>query len=99
MREATADRGHLFAAPVTLATDARADTAIAGRSGALVLGMVRKAGQPELNSGVLSLFRSLGAEDPITPDATSGPLLGDAAGDTVLAWRTPDALNVATTAP
>jgi hypothetical protein len=99
-RASTAPRAKPFGAPVTLATDARADTAVVTASGQLVTALLRKTAEPELFSGALSVLRSSGPEEPIAPGPVSSPLLGlDKAGAAVLAWRSGATLQIAADQP
>ena len=99
-RVATAARGQRFGAPVTLAADARADTAVVTHAGRLVIGLLRKTAQPELFSGALSILRVPGAEEPVAAGPVSSPLLSrDRAGRAVLAWRAGETLQVAADQP
>lgn len=96
VRTATAARGKRFAAPTTLASDARAAAAVVTPAGGLVIALVRKTTQQEVFFGALSLVRSSTAEESVTPGPTSSPVLAlDPAGHPVLAWRTADALQIA----
>ncbi len=99
-RAATAPRGAPFGAPATLASDARADTAVVTHAGQLVIGLLRKSAQLEVFSGALSILRVPGAEEPVDTGPASAPLLArDRAGSAVLAWRAGDTLRVAADQP
>jgi hypothetical protein len=85
---------------VTLATDARADTAVVTASGRLVTALLRKTADPDLFAGALSVLRSSGSEEPIAPGPVASPLLGlDKAGAAVLAWRSGATLQIAADQP
>ena len=64
-RAATAADGAPFGAPSTLATDARADSAVVA-SGQLVTALLRKTVQPELFTGAVSVLRGGGPEEAIS---------------------------------
>jgi hypothetical protein len=99
-RTATAALGQPFGPPATLATDARADTAVVTHAGQLVIGLLRKTTQPELFQGALSIMRSGVPEEPIAAGPVSSPLLGrDRTGSAVLAWRAGATLQVAADQP
>ncbi len=99
-RAATAPSGAPFGEPGTLATDARADTAVVDGSGRLVTALLRKTTSPEVYSGALSVLRGAGPEESISPGPVSSPLLGlSANGRAMLAWRAGDALLVAADQP
>jgi len=99
-RASTAPRGEPFAAPATIATDARADTAVVTRDGELVIGLLRKTTAPELFEGALSTLRGSSPEEPVAAGPASSPLLArDRAGRAVLAWRAGATLQVAVDQP
>lgn len=100
VRAATAPADGPFAAPATVATDARADAAVVTHDGRLVTALLRKTVQPELFSGALSIQRTGGAEEPIAAGPASSPLLArDREGRAVLAWRAGETLQVAADRP
>lgn len=95
-RAASAARGQLFGAPVTLASDARADTAVVTADGELVTALLRRTTQPELYAGALSVLGSASPEQVVSAGPAFSPLLAtDQAGRPVLAWRSENALHVA----
>jgi hypothetical protein len=100
VRASTAPAGGPFAAPVTLATDARADTAVVTGDGQLVTALMRKTVQPELLSGALSVLRTSTPEEPIAAGPVHSPLLArDSAGRAVMAWVDGETLRVAVDQP
>ena len=70
-RAATAPSGAPFGAPGTLATDARADTAVVDGAGRLVTALLRKTTSPEVYGGALSVLRGAGPEESISPGPVS----------------------------
>lgn len=95
-RASTAPAGGPFAAPATIATDARADTAVVTHDGRLVTALLRKTVAPEVFAGALSILRTAGPEEPISAGPVSSPLLArDKAGRAVLTWRAGETLQVA----
>lgn len=92
-RVSTATRGHRFVPGQTLATDARADTAVVSSGGKVVAALLRKTTDTALDAGALSLLRTGAPEEAVDPGPAFDPLLGlDTAGQAVLAWRTGDSL-------
>lgn len=88
-RAAFAGRDGRFGAPTTLATDARADAAVVDARGQHVVALLRRATEPEVFRGALSVLRSTGTEEHLSPAPASAPLLArDGGGRAVLAWRT-----------
>jgi hypothetical protein len=95
VRAAVSQRGKRFGSPITIATDARADSAVVTSAGELVMALLRKTTQPEVYAGALSVLRPAAPEEPVAA-AASAPLLGlDDAGRAVLAWRAGETLQVA----
>jgi hypothetical protein len=97
---ATAASGHRFGTPVTVASDARDDTAVVTHAGQLVTALLRKTVDPEVYSGALSILRTPGTEEPVAPGPVSAPLLArGSTGGAVLAWRAGATLQVAADQP
>jgi hypothetical protein len=96
VRRATAAPGRRFGAPETLASDARADSALVTRAGDLVAALLRRAESPEVYAGALSLLAP-DREDQVAPRGASAPLVGlDGGGAPVLAWMAGGTLQVRT---
>jgi hypothetical protein len=94
-RMATSRPRQPFGTPLTLASDARADTAILTHDGHLVIGLSRKTTQLEVYSGALSALRVPGAGEPVSAGPAESPLVSrDRAGRAVLAWRAGATLQV-----
>jgi hypothetical protein len=95
VRITRAPSGRRFGRPATLATDARADTAVVTQRGELVVGLLRRTTQPEVYSGSLGLLRMPGGLAEVDPGPAFAPLVSlDGDGDADLVWRTPTALKV-----